>query len=92
MAKNITQEERQLAKLVEKLPVPPEEKNVWLERIRGGEMSEELAEEIRSKVVALDDSADNQRGAVNKTRFLTELAMLIRRWRLSSQANNFRKR
>lgn len=92
MTKTNTQEERQLAKLVEKLPLPQEEKDPWLERIRNGDMGEDLAEEIRAKVVAMEDSGDNQRGQANRTRYLTELAMLIRRWRLSSQANNFRKR
>ena len=92
MTKTNSQEERQLAKLVEKLPLPQEEKDPWLERIRIRDMGEDLAEEIRAKVVAMEEPSDMQRGQANRTRYLTELAMLIRRWRLSSQANNFRKR
>jgi hypothetical protein len=92
MPKSNTQEERQLGKLVEKLPVPAEDKEQWLARIRGGEMSEELAEEIRARLNGLEEADDDQRGQANRTRHLTELAMLVRRWRLSSQSNNFRKR
>lgn len=92
MHKTITQEERQLVKLVEKMPLPDEVRNPWLERIHNGEMSEELAEEIREKVTAMEESASDERGQVNRARILTELTMLTKRWRLSSQANNFRKR
>lgn len=88
--KTITQEERQLIKLVERMPFPDEEKNPWLERIRGGDMSEDLAEEIRGKVTGMAD--EDERSQANRARFLAELAMLIKRWRLSSQSNNFRKR
>jgi hypothetical protein len=91
MNKNTTQEERQLAKLVEKLPVEEGTKNLWLERIRNGEMSEELGEEIRGKITETGDTED-ERAQANRTRYLTELAMLIKRWRLSSQASNFRRR
>jgi hypothetical protein len=91
MAKNITQEERQLIKLIEKLPVPEETKNPWLERMRGGEMSEEMAEEIREKLSAAEGEED-ERTRANRARYLTELAMTVKRWRLSNQASHFRKK
>jgi hypothetical protein len=87
MAHNITQEERQLLKIIEKLPVTEEEKNAWNERIHGGEMSNELAEEIRQKLTTPVEGADN----LNQTRHLTELANVVRRWRLASQSRNFAK-
>lgn len=91
MARNITQEERQLIKLVENLPVDDETKNPWLERMRNGEMSEELAEEIRAKLTAEETEGD-ERAQGNRNRHLTELAMLIKRWRFSSQSVHFRKK
>lgn len=88
---NANQEERQLLKLIEKIPLPEEEKTLWTEQIRNGGLSEELAEEIRGKVVALEDPENEARTQAIKTRFLSEFSMLIRRWRFSSQSNNFRK-
>lgn len=92
MNKNTTQEERQLLKLVEKMPFGEDVKNPWLERIRNGEMNEELINEIREKITALEEPEGEGRGQVNRTRYLTELTMLVKRWRLSSQANNFRRK
>lgn len=89
---NTTQEERQLAKMVEKLPLDEGDKNLWLERIRNGEMSEELGEEIRGKIGALSDAENEERAQANRARYLAELAMLMKRWRLASQSNNFRRR
>lgn len=91
MARNITQEERQIIKLVEKLPVEEETKKSWLERMHNGEMSEELAEEIRAKLSAETAEAD-ERAQANRTRYLTEMAMLVKRWRFSSQSVHFRKK
>jgi hypothetical protein len=89
MAKTALQEERQIIKLVEQLPLPEEEKTVWAERIRNGEMSEELADEIRQKITTIEEPQNDQRGQANRARYLSELAMLVRRWRLSSQSHNF---
>lgn len=89
MAKTGLQEERQLIKLVGQLPIPEEEKVGWTERIRNGEMSEALAEEIRQKVNGMEEPEGDERGMANRTRYLTELTMLIKRWRLSNQSRNF---
>ncbi len=92
MHKTNTQEERQLMKLVEKLPLPDEEKSSWAERIRNGEMSHALAEEIRQKLTTLEEPADDVRGQANRTRYLAELAMIVKRWQLTSQSRNFTKK
>jgi len=95
MAKTaISQEERQLVKLVEKLHLSDEDKNGWIERIRNGEMSEELAEEIRQKLTSpIDTNQENaEQHAATRTRRLTELAMLVKRWRFSYQSRNFSRR
>jgi hypothetical protein len=88
MNKTTTQEERQMIKLVEKLPFPDEDKNNWAERVRHGEMSNELADEVRQKLLALDEE-ENQAA---RTRCLAELTMIVKRWRLSSQSRNFAKK
>ncbi len=92
MHKTTTQEERQLIKLVENLPLADEEKTAWAERIRNGEMSAELAEEIRQKIATINEPEDEERGQANRTRYLAELAMIVKRWRLTSQSHNFTKK
>lgn len=95
MAKNApSQDERQFIKLVEKLHLPAEEKNSWIERIRSGDMSEELADEIRQKLTEPVEAAaenDEQHAAI-RTRHLAELAMLVKRWRFNNQSRNFSRR
>jgi predicted transcriptional regulator len=90
MAKSQTQEERQLIKLVGRLPVPAEEKTAWLEQIQHGDMSEELAEIMREKLTAPVEGEDTSSNT--RSRYQAELANLVRRWRLSNQAHNFGKR
>jgi hypothetical protein len=92
MARNITQEERQLIKLVEKLPVADEARTLWLERMRSGEMSEELAQEIHAKLAETQEGQEDERTQAARNRYLTELAMTVKRWRLSNQSSNFRKK
>jgi hypothetical protein len=89
----ISQDERQLIKLVEKMHLPEEDKNAWAERLRNGDMSEELASEIRQKLSEPQegDANDEQHTAV-RTRHLTELTMLVKRWRLTHQSHNFGKK
>ena len=89
MPKTNTQEERQIIRLVESMHLPEENKTQWVERIRNGEMSDELAEEIRQKVTELGDAEGDERAHANRARYLNELTMLIKRWRLSSQSRNF---
>ena len=90
MAKTQSQEERQLLKLVGQLPVAEEDKAAWTEQISRGDMNEELAETIRTRLAAPAEGQDptsNQR-----SRYQVEFANLVRRWRLSNQARNFGRR
>lgn len=95
MAKNAPSHyERQFIKLVEKLHLPAEEKNGWIERIRSEDMSEELADEIRQKLTEpAEAAAENaEQHAAIRTQHLAELAMLVKRWRFNNQSRNFSRR
>ncbi len=89
MPKTTTQEEHQLVKLVESMHLPDEIKTGWVERIRNGEMSVELADEIRQKITETGADDGDERFLANRARYLTELTMLVKRWRLASQSRNF---
>jgi len=85
----ITQEERLLIKLVEKMHLAEEDKSHWIESIRDGNMSEELAVEIRQKLTETQNEPDeDEQRAANRMRNLTELAMLVKRWRFTQQSHN----
>jgi hypothetical protein len=92
MPKTTTQEERQMIKLVESMHLPEETKTQWVERIRNGEMSDELVDEIRQKVTEMGEAEGDERAQANRARYLGELTMLVKRWRFSSQSKNFGKK
>lgn len=89
----ISQDERQLIKLVEKMRVPDDDKNRWIEQLKNGQMSEELAAEIRQKLAEVPEgaAADEQHAAL-RTRHLSELALLVKRWRFTNQSAHFGRR
>jgi hypothetical protein len=91
MAKAQSQEERQLIKLIAKLPVTDEDKTAWLEQVQRGDMNEELAEIMRTRLNEPSEEAAKEDGAT-RSRYLVELASAVRRWRLSNQSHNFGKR
>ena len=83
MAVKISAEERQLVKLIKKMPVDPKETKKWVETIQDTGLTIELAEEIRQK---LTDTPDD---AKNKMLVIVELNKIINHWRLASQKKNF---
>lgn len=92
MAKAQSQEERQLIKLIGKLPVSDADKTTWVEQIQRGDMNEELAEAIRTRLNEPAEENAAKYSADNRSRYLVELASLVRRWRLTNQSHNFGKR
>jgi len=89
MAIQNTPEERQLMKLIEKMPVPVEEQQTWNETIRNEGLNEELAEEIRRKLVTV---AEGETLAPARARMAADLARLVRSWRLGKGSHNFHRR
>jgi hypothetical protein len=83
MAVKISAEERQLVKLIKKMPVDPKETKKWVETIQDTGLTIELAEDIRQK---LTDAPDD---AKNKMLVIVELNKIINHWRLASQKKNF---
>ena len=73
------------------MPLPEGDKNNWLERIRNGEMSKELADEIRQRLVEAGGE-ENEAQQANRTRYLSEFTVLVKRWQFASQARNFSRR
>ena len=86
MAHQNTPSERQLLKLVEKLPLAADDKTAWIEQIRSGGMTIEIGEDIRHKL-----EADQVTTPAERAHFEVELARLVRTWRLEIAAHGFKK-
>ena len=85
MARHNTPEERQLIELIEKVPLPDEDKNGWIEMIREYGLSEDLAQEIRERITSDKDIQ-------NPARYSTKFIGIIRRWRLSELKKSTNRR
>lgn len=83
MAVKITPEERQLVKLIKRMPLDAEDKKKWIETIEDTGLTEEMAEEIRQKLV------DAPEGSPNKVLTTVELNTIVNHWRLAGQKKNF---
>jgi hypothetical protein len=83
MAFKISREERQLLKLIRKMPIDEKVTKKWYETISESGLTIELAEEIRLKL------ADAPDGAKNKMLATVELNKIVNHWRLTSQKKNF---
>lgn len=88
MAKKNTPEEREIIKLIEKLPLESENKKAWVEQIDDRGLDEEIIETIRSYL--LNDSSEGP-NIPNRLQYSVQLTNIIRRWRLSNQAHGLGK-
>jgi menaquinone-dependent protoporphyrinogen IX oxidase len=83
MAYKIKAEERQLVKLIKKMPLAEEDKKKWTETIQDTGLTEEIAEEIRQKLTEAPE------GSKNKVLATVELNTIVNHWRLAGQKKNF---
>jgi hypothetical protein len=81
-------EERKLISLIGHMPVPEEDRLVWIENLQINGLSEELAEQIRQKLMS-SPVEDNEAAKAHRASSLTGLTRLIKQWRLSRQSHNF---
>jgi hypothetical protein len=79
-----TPAERQLLHFVSKLPLPEDVKTAWETQIRSEGLSEELNDQIRTRLVG-----DADLNGPEKARLEIELARLARQWRMEAGAKNF---
>jgi len=89
MAAHLINEEKQIIKLVEKLPLGKTVIAKWVKTIEEEGFNEELAKEIHEKIAKAQEKDDENRAALGRSGM--ELAGLIRRWRLASQSQHFAK-
>ncbi len=88
MAVRNTPEEKQIMRLIEALPFTDEVKDGWISVIRERGFSEELAEEIHSKLAEAETQTEREPALM---RLGVELTSLTRRWRLARASKNFSK-
>lgn len=91
MAIHNTPEEKKLIQLIGQMPLSTEQKQNWANAIREYGLSEELAEEIRQKLVAIPDGEDDAAKA-HRARLAIDLTRLVKQWRFSQHSRHFNKR
>jgi hypothetical protein len=74
-----TNEEKQLMKLIDEMPVSSEKKQDWTGRIRTGGFNEELADEIHAGLAEHPEDNFPDRG-----RIMIQLNSIVHRWRLQT--------
>jgi hypothetical protein len=85
MAIHNSPEERQIIKLLEKLPVPEDERNTWVNEIQSTGLTEELVTQIHDRL-----NADGEAAISNKTTHILEFTQAVRHWRLAQGAKRFK--
>jgi len=91
MAVHNTPEERKLIQLIGQMPFSAEQKKSWTDTIRERGLNEELAEEMRQKLVEIPEGEDEPAKA-RRARLAIELTRLVKQWRFSQQSRRFNKR
>ncbi|MGD0707763.1 MAG: hypothetical protein ABSA51_04850 [Anaerolineaceae bacterium] len=89
MATHLINEEKQIIKLVEQLPLGERVTAKLAKTIEEKGFNEELAKEIHDRITKAQEKDEENRAALG--RFSMELAGLVRRWRLASQSQHFAK-
>jgi hypothetical protein len=87
MAIHNSPEERQIVKLLEKLPIPEAERQAWIDEIQSSGMTEELATQIHDR---LNAPGDGEEALPNRTTHILEFTQAIRHWRLALGAKRFK--
>ncbi len=84
MAHKLTTSDKKIIKLLEKIPVADEKKNAWLAVLADTGITSDLSGEIQAALSELEGS--------DRTRYLAELALIVKQWRLAEQSQNFHRR
>lgn len=79
-------EERQVIKLLEKLAFVEAERQAWIDEIQSTGLTEELAEEIRQKLVA---PVETGTATHNRSTAAVEFSQIVKRWRMVRGAKKF---
>ena len=88
MAVHNTVEERELIKLIEKMPFSDEKKQTWIANIRENGLTEDLIKELQQQ---LAEHEENDPTAAQRARQVMQLNILIRSWRLAAQKKVFKR-
>ncbi len=87
MAIHNSPEERQIIKLLEKLPLPEAERKAWIDEIQNSGMTEELADQIHERLNAPGDGdAHPQTHGIHAIEF----TQAVRHWRLAQGSKKFK--
>jgi hypothetical protein len=87
MAIHNSPEERQIIKLVEKIPFAEADRKAWIEQIQATGVSEELVEQIHAH---LTSQTDGKAAIPNRAIYSVEFSKAVQHWRMALGAKKFR--
>ena len=88
MPENLHAEKQKVIHFIQHVPYTDEERSVWLKELEDNDVSETLLDEMHKKLVALP--AERFSSDWEQAKFSTDLASLIRSWRLSNARRQFK--
>ena len=88
MAHRTTPEEREMIKLIARMPFDEAQRKGWSDTIEAGGLTEELAAEIHK---ALAEPHEGEADPAARARLLPEITRLVNRWRLTQGSSKFHK-
>ena len=88
MAHRTKPEEREIIKLIARMPFDEAQRKGWSDAIEAGGLTEELAAEIHKALAA---PHEGEADPAARARLLPEITRLVNRWRLTQGSSKFRK-
>ena len=88
--KRKTSERAKIVRIIENLPFTEEDQKQWIEGIDKSGLDESIVKEMKEKITVFQEPTEEE--TLKRKRYLSELNLFLRRWRLSQNLNQFQKR
>jgi len=88
MASNTFTEKQKVIHFIQQVPYSEEEKSAWIKTLEEGEVYEDLLNELHSALMAIP--AENFSSDWLRAKYSTDLAGIIRQWRLKNARRQFK--
>ncbi len=88
MASKKYTETQKVIHFIQQVPYSDEEKSAWIKTLEDGEVNEELLNELHTALMAIP--AENFSSDWMRAKFSTDLAGIIRQWRLKNARLQFK--
>ena len=88
--KRKTSETAKIVRIIENLPFDEEDQKRWIESIYKTGLEEFVVKEMKKKIADFQEPTEEE--ILGRKRYLSELNLFLRQWRLTNNLNQFQKR